>query len=167
LSGAVKYPAGATPSKCIIIIIFSAEYTHVFQKYRDVLNNPLQHPGSGAESDRTKSYMQDMAAALSEMDVGNWEAHSSDVASEKVQRVAHDAALSRRYPIQDSVDYWTAPAEQVSEEEAMIAAGKISGRAGGQDTDGDSLQGVAMSSESSSALGSTGTCATCSSPLNT
>jgi hypothetical protein len=130
-------------------LFYPAEYTHVIQKYWDVLNDPLQHPDSREETDRTKSFMQDMAAALSEMDVSNLEPQPSDVAPEKSQRIAHDGALSRRYPIQDSVDYWPTPAEQVCEEESMIALGKIVGRSS-QDTDGDSSLGIAMSSESSS-----------------
>jgi hypothetical protein len=148
-------------------LFYPAEYTHVFQKYWDVSNDPLQHPESSVETDRTKSWMQDMSRALSEFDVSNWDPQPSDVAPEKSQRVAHDGAVSRRYPIQDSVDYWPTPAEQVSEEESMIAAGKISGRAGGQDTDGPISQSGAMSSESSSALGSTGTCVASGNPLNT
>jgi hypothetical protein len=81
--------------------------------------------------------------------LSDWSPEPSDVASEKSQRVAHDGALSRRYPIQDSVDYWPSPAEQVSEEESMIALGKVVGRSS-PDTDGDSSLGIAMSSESSS-----------------
>jgi hypothetical protein len=146
-------------------LYYPAEYTHVFQKYWDFLNDPTQHPDC-SESDHTKSSMQYMAAALSEMNLENWQPQLSDVSPEKSQRVAHDAALSRRYPIHDSVDYWPPPAEQVCEEEAMIAAGKIVGRSS-PDTDSDSSQGVAMSTESPSCLGPTGTCATCSSPLNT
>jgi hypothetical protein len=148
-------------------LFYPAEYTHVFQKYWDVLNDPLQHPDSGDETDRTKSFMYDVAQALSDKSLENWEPQPSDVASEKSQRVAHDGAVSRRYPIQDSGDYWPTPEEQVCEEEAMIALGKISGRAGGQDTDGDASQSVAIGSESSSALGSTGTCDASGIPLNT
>jgi hypothetical protein len=148
-------------------LFYPAEYTHVFQKYWDTLNDPLQHPDSAVETDRTKSFMYDMARALEDKVLENWAPEVSDVASERAQRIAHDGALSRRYTIQDSVDYWNEPLGQVCEEEAMIASGKIEGSAGGQDSHDDSSQGIVMGTESTSALGSTGTCAGCSSPLNT
>jgi hypothetical protein len=136
-------------------LFYPAEYTHVFQKYWDTLNDPLQHPGSAIETDRTKSYMYDMSRAIEGWVLENWDPQPSDVASEKAQQVAHNGAVSRRFPIQDSVDYWNEPQEQVSEEEAMIAAGKIEGRAGGQDSDDDSSSDIVMGSDSSPALGST------------
>jgi hypothetical protein len=43
----------------------------------------------------------------------------------------------------------------------------IEGRAGGQDSDDGSSQGIIMCTELTSTLGQTGTCAGCSSPLNT
>jgi hypothetical protein len=136
-------------------LFYPAEYTHVFQKYWDVLNDPLQHSESRVETDRTKSFMFDMARALEDKVLDNWEPQPSELASERAQRIAHDGALSRRFPIQDSVDYWSEPQEQAVEEESMIASSSIIGRAGCQDSDDDSPLDIVMGTESSPALGST------------
>jgi hypothetical protein len=53
-------------------LYYPAEYTHVFQKYWDLLNDRTQHPDC-SESDHTKSSMQYMAAGLSEMNLETWE----------------------------------------------------------------------------------------------
>jgi hypothetical protein len=136
-------------------LFYPSECTHVVQKYWDTLNDPLQHPDAAIETDRTKSFMYDMARALEDKALEHWAPEPSDVASERAQRIAHDGALSRRYSIQDSVDYWNEPLGQVCEEESMISASKIQGRAGGQDSDDDSSEDIVMGPESTPALGTT------------
>jgi hypothetical protein len=87
------------------LLYFPAEYTHVFQKYWDVLKYPTQHP-DGVESSHSFSSMKAMAEALAPMSLDSWEPPPDSVAPEKSQRVARIAALSRRCPVQDAVDYW-------------------------------------------------------------
>jgi hypothetical protein len=45
-------------------MFYPAEYSHVFEKYWDVLENPLVHPEAAGESDFTKACMSDFQAAL-------------------------------------------------------------------------------------------------------
>jgi hypothetical protein len=99
---------------------YPAEYTHVFQKYWDVLNDP----------DHTKASMSHMSRNLSSMDLNSWEPQVDADAPEKSYRVAHNAALSRRCPIQDAVDYWLSPGSGSGQVEAVPGLG---GPAPGQD----------------------------------
>jgi hypothetical protein len=50
-------------------------------------------------------------------------------ASEKSCRVAYDAAVSRRCPIQDAIDYWVSP------EEAATGSGGSAPDQGGHNVD--------------------------------
>jgi hypothetical protein len=68
----------------------------------------------------------------------------------------------------DAVDYWKSPQEQAQEESATIDQGFISGRAGGQDSDGStSLSAPMVGTESSPESGQMDTCATRGSPSYT
>jgi hypothetical protein len=81
---------------------YPAEHTHVFQKYWDFLNDPLQHRDSEYESDRTKSFMYDMARAFEGWALENWDPQLSDVV-QKGHSGSRTMALSRggtRYMIQ-------------------------------------------------------------------
>jgi hypothetical protein len=97
------------------ILYYPAEYTHVFEKYWDVLNDPTQHP-DGVESSHCFASMKAMAEALAPMSLYSWEPQPDSMPPEKSQRIARTAALSRRCPIQDAVDYWKTPEEQAREE---------------------------------------------------
>jgi hypothetical protein len=97
------------------LLCYPAEYTHVFEKYWDVLNYPTMHP-DGVESSHSYSSMKAMAEALAPMSLDSWEPQPDSVAPEKSQRVARTAALTRRCPIQDAVDYLKTPEEQAHEE---------------------------------------------------
>jgi hypothetical protein len=93
-------------------LYYPAEYSHVFQKYWDVLNDPVTHPNCD-ESDHTKRSMREMATALKPMSLDSLEPLVDAEASDKSCRVPHNAALSRRCPIQDAVDYWQPVEAQV------------------------------------------------------
>jgi hypothetical protein len=108
------------------MLFYPPEYSHVFEKYWGVLNDPTQHPDQDMSSNSRDS-MTAMAAALSEMDLSNWIPQPDSEASEKSQRIARTAALSRRCPIMDAVDYWKSPEEQAREEMATGESGFISG----------------------------------------
>jgi hypothetical protein len=45
-------------------LYYPSEYSHVFEHFWDVLEQPLAHPNSASESDFTKKCMQEYAAAL-------------------------------------------------------------------------------------------------------
>jgi hypothetical protein len=60
--------------------------------------------------------MQQYTAAVSSMDLSDFEPQPADVAPEKSQRVAGLAALSRRCLIQDACDYWGSTQDQAQEE---------------------------------------------------
>jgi hypothetical protein len=98
-----------------------------------------------------------MAEALSEMDLDSWIPQPDTQAPEKSQRIARTAALSRRCPIMDGVDYRKSPEEQAWEESATIESGVISGmHRSSEDTEGS---GVAMvGTESIPGSGQTDTC---------
>jgi hypothetical protein len=51
------------------------------------------------------SSMKVMAEALAPMSLDSWEPQPDSLAPDKSLRVAHLAALSRRCPVQDAVDY--------------------------------------------------------------
>jgi uncharacterized protein (DUF2384 family) len=94
----------------------------VFEKYWDVRNDQTQHP----DVDKTAHYfssMKVMAEALTPMSLDSWEPQPDSLAPDKSQRVARIAALSRRCPVQDAVDYWNSPEEQAQEESLTGQAG--------------------------------------------
>jgi hypothetical protein len=145
-------------------LYYSPEYSHIFEKYWNLLNDPVQHPQC-TESSHSRDSMRVMTAALSEMNLERWKPLPDVEAPEKSQRIAQTAALSRRCPIMDAVDHWKSPQEQAQEESATLESGFIFGRAGGQDSDGS---GVAMvGTESSPESGLMDTCATRGSPSYT
>jgi hypothetical protein len=63
--------------------------------------------------------MKAMTEALTTMSLDSWEPQPDAVAPEKSQRVVRTAALSRRCPVQDAVDYWNSPEEQAQEESVI------------------------------------------------
>jgi hypothetical protein len=84
-------------------------------KYWDVLNDPTQHPDHDMSSHSLGS-VKAMADALVSMSLDSWEPQPDSIAPEKSQQIARTAALSRKCPIQDAVDYWSSPEEQAQEE---------------------------------------------------
>jgi hypothetical protein len=139
------------------LLYYPHGYSHVFEKYWDVLNDPTQHP-DGVDSSHSRDSMRVMAEALSVMELDSWIPQPDSKASEKSQRIARTAALSRRCPIVDGVDYWKSPGEQAQEEADTIESSTISGlHRSSADTEGS---GVAMvGTESIPGLGQTDTCA--------
>jgi hypothetical protein len=67
--------------------------------------------------------MKEMAAALALMSLDSWEPQPDSATPEKSQRIARTAALSRRCPILDAVDYWSSPEEQAQEESVTGQSG--------------------------------------------
>jgi hypothetical protein len=52
-------------------LYYPPEYSHILEKYWNVLNNPVQHPDC-VESLHSRDSMRAMTAALSEMDLSSW-----------------------------------------------------------------------------------------------
>jgi hypothetical protein len=139
------------------LLYYPPEYGHIFEKYWDVLNDPTQHPDQDMSS-HSRDSMKAMADALSRMDVSDWIPQPDTEVSEKSQRIARTAALSRRRPIMDGVDYWKSPQEQAQEESATIESGKITGlHRSSADTEAAS-QGGMVGTELSPGLGQMDTC---------
>jgi hypothetical protein len=115
-------PRLSTPRLDPGILLYPAEYTHVSEKHWDVLNDPPQQP-DGVESPHSFEAMKAMAEALAPMTLDSWEPQPDSIAPEKSQRIARTAALSRRCPIQDAVDYWSSPEEQAQEESVTGTSG--------------------------------------------
>jgi hypothetical protein len=105
-------------------LYFPAQYTHVFQKYSDYLNNPLAHPDC-CESDFTKAAMYKFASALSQMDLSSFIPEVDVEAPEKLCRVEHDAAVSRRCPVQDATGYWVSPEEAVTDGTSSLRSSEV------------------------------------------
>jgi hypothetical protein len=105
-------PRLAKPRQDPGLLYYPAEYTHVFQKYWDYLNNPVSHPDC-SETDHTKNSMSRMASAIASMSLSLWEPQVDAEAPDKSSRVAHKAALSRKCPIQDAANYWLPVESQV------------------------------------------------------
>jgi hypothetical protein len=85
-----------------VIAIEPAAYTHVFQKYWDVLNNPLSHPNCN-ESEFIQDSMNEFAQALAGMNLSNFEPKVDAEADDKSCRIAqprpsHGRAKSRMRP---------------------------------------------------------------------
>jgi hypothetical protein len=97
------------------LLCFPAEFTHVVEKYWDVLDDPSSHPDADPNAHYFNS-MKSMTEALRLMTLSSWEPQPDSTAPDKSQRVARLAALSRRCPVQDAVDYWSSPEEQAQEE---------------------------------------------------
>jgi hypothetical protein len=86
--------------------------SHIFEKYWSHLNEPLSHPGSAQESEHVKDSMYEVAKGLSDMDLSQFTPLPDVESDEKSCRIATQAALSRRCPIQDAADYWNPPGSQ-------------------------------------------------------
>jgi hypothetical protein len=99
------HPRSATPRMEPGQLYCPSAATHIIEKYWDYLNDPCQHPDC-SESDFTKAAMSHFAAALSSMDLSSFEPAVDAGAKDKSCRIATQAALSRRLPIQDAVDFW-------------------------------------------------------------
>jgi hypothetical protein len=94
-------------------LYFQAQYTHVFKKYWNSLNDPVKHPECN-ETEFAKDAMTGFASALANMDLSSFIPLPDAEAPEKSCRIAQTAALSRRCPIQDATDYWVSPEESVT-----------------------------------------------------
>jgi hypothetical protein len=145
------------------LLYYPPESSHIFEKYWDVLNDPTQHPDQDMSS-HSRDSMSVMAEALSVMELDNWIPQPDTEAPERSQRIARTASLSRRYPIQDSNDYWKTPEEQAQEEIATGELGFIPAQSdmhrSSAVTDGFTSPSAPMGTESSPGLGQTDTCVT-------
>jgi hypothetical protein len=125
-------------------------YSHVFEKYWDVLEKPLAHPDAADESDFTKGCMSEFEAALEGLSLTSAPLVDSE-APEGCQIVAKQAAVSRFCMVQDPPDKWA----------------EMEGRSS-QVTDGPSSLGSSnVGNESVPGLGSTDTRVPCGNPSQT
>jgi hypothetical protein len=143
------------------LLYYPPEYSHIFEKYWDVLNDPTQHPDQDMSS-HSRDSMSVMAEALSVMKLDNWIPQPDTEAPEKSQQIARTAALSRRCPIMDAVDYWKSPEEQAQEEIATGESGFLPAQSemhrSSADTAGSTSLSVPDGTESTPGLGPADTC---------
>jgi ribonuclease HI len=149
-------PRRAKPRNGVGNLYYPVEYHHIVEKYWDYLDDPTKHPDQDM-SPHSRSSMKAMAEALESMDLEDFIPKPDTEASDKSMRIARTAALSRRCPIMDGVDYWKPVQERLQEEAALLEAGKISGmHRSSADSDGSLSQGSAMvGTESSPGSGQT------------
>jgi hypothetical protein len=69
--------------------------------------------------------MFEFASALSQMDLSSFIPEVDAESPDKSCRIAHDAATSRKCPIQDATDYWLS-----QEEAATVSDGSAPGQDG-------------------------------------
>jgi hypothetical protein len=87
-------------------LFYPAEYSHVFERYCQDLDNPVDHSGFSQETSFTQDCMRHYAVALSTLNLSSFEplvhagAKNSDVG------IATEAAISRLLPIHDGPDLW-------------------------------------------------------------
>jgi hypothetical protein len=118
---ALFQPRSAAPRSEPGQLYYPASATHIVTKYWAYLGNPLRHPECN-ESEFTKNAMRYNAEALSYMNLSSYEPAVDADAPEKSLRIATQAALSRRKPIQDAHDCWN-PTGHASEECGTVGAG--------------------------------------------
>jgi hypothetical protein len=146
-------PRATRPKSDAGQLFYPAAYSHVFEKYWDVLEQPLAHEDVASESFFTKACMQKYAAALRGHKLPQTPLVDSE-APEGCQIIAKQAAWSRLCMIQDAHNFWA----EVSHEEHRSSAC----------TDGPvSLGGSVVGTESGPGLGSTDTCVPCGHPSQT
>jgi hypothetical protein len=92
-------------------LFYPAEHSHMFEQYWDYLDHPTKHPQAKVDSN-----MQRYTEAVVPMDFSDFVPQPDSEASDKSQRVASLAALSRRCLVQDACDYWKSPQERAQEE---------------------------------------------------
>jgi hypothetical protein len=102
---ALFQPRSATPRLEPGRLYYPASATHIVTKYWNYLDNPLRHPDCN-EWEFTKNAMSYDAEALCHMNLSSYEPAVDVEAPEKSLRIATNAALSRRKPIQDAQDCW-------------------------------------------------------------
>jgi hypothetical protein len=134
-------------------LFYPAGYSHVFEKYWDVLEQPLAHDDAASESFFTRACMQEYAAALQGHKLPPTPLVDSE-APEGCQIISRQADCSRLCMIQDAHNFWA----EVSHEEHRSSAC----------TDGPiSLDGSGVGTESVPGLALTDTCVPCGHPSQT
>jgi hypothetical protein len=83
-----------------------AEYSHVFQKYWDNIESPIDHPEFANETSHTRESMKLYTLALSSLDCSDYIPPLHAGAKDSDVRIASDAAVGRLLPIPDGVDLW-------------------------------------------------------------
>jgi hypothetical protein len=97
-------PRASRPRTDTGLMFYPAAYSHVFEKYWDVLEQPLVHLDAADESDFTKACMSDYQAALEGLSLTAPLVDSE--APEWCQFVSKQAAISRLCMVQDAPDKW-------------------------------------------------------------
>jgi hypothetical protein len=89
-------------------LYYPAEYSHVFEKYRDYLPNLWDSPDFAKESPFSQEQMSRFSSTLSTMDLSEFTPSVAAEAAQKSIETVEDAAISQLRPIQDGLGLWGA-----------------------------------------------------------
>jgi hypothetical protein len=98
-------PRATHPKSDFGQLYYPAEFSHVFEQYWQVLEQPLAHADAHKESDFTKEWVQEYTAALQGQSPPGQLLLDSD-ATEGCQIIAKQAACSRCCMIQEAHNFW-------------------------------------------------------------
>jgi hypothetical protein len=87
-------------------LYYPNESSHVFEKYWDFLPNLCDHPDFSNETPYCQELMTRFSAALSTMNLSEFEPHPAAEAKDTDVKIATEAAISRLLPIQGGDDQW-------------------------------------------------------------
>jgi hypothetical protein len=109
-------PRGAFPRRDAGQLYYPAVFSHIFEEYWDFIHAPL--PENAPEESAQGRY----ASAAARMTF-SCNALVDAEAPERSLSIARSGASSRKYPVQDSVDFWATSQEQAQEECATVENG--------------------------------------------
>jgi hypothetical protein len=87
-------------------LYYPAEFSHVFDKYWDLLPRLSEYPDFSRESAFCQEQTNSFSEALSAMNLAGFTPLVAAEASEKAIQVSEEAAISRLRPIQDGQNFW-------------------------------------------------------------
>jgi hypothetical protein len=85
---------------------FPPEFSHVFEKYWDYLENLEEHPEFDQETSFTQARMKRFSVALSTLDNSDFAPQVPSEAKHSQVVAPEEAAISRPCPVQDGYDFW-------------------------------------------------------------
>jgi hypothetical protein len=87
-------------------LCYSAEYSHVFEKYWNYLPKLNEHSDFANESSSSQERMQRFSSAFSTMDLSEFMLSVAVEAEQSHIETVEDAEISRLRPVQDGLDFW-------------------------------------------------------------
>jgi hypothetical protein len=108
-------PRHAFPRKDAGQLYYPAVFSHMFEQYWDFIHAPLQEEAPCDSAGRYASAAAQLTFSCSAL--------VDAEAPERSLSIAQSGAVSRKYPVQDALDFWSTPEEQAQEECATVEYG--------------------------------------------